>query len=126
MREARAIGSPARARDRPRTASTEAIDATMEAMSSPVSPPRGRFRGLVLDPAPLRLDREYRLLWTGQLIMVVRPPLTEVRRVSPGTADALPRPPHPPGGPAVPGLRPDQRHPCGRPALDRAARADPR
>src|SRR3954449_1000437 len=78
MREARAIGSPARARDRPRTASTEAIDATMEAMSSPVSPPRGRFRGLVLDPAPLRLDREYRLLWTGQLISVVGRLITQV------------------------------------------------
>src|SRR5690348_16593162 len=28
-------------------------------------PPRRRLRGLVLDPAPLRYDRDYRLLWTG-------------------------------------------------------------
>ena len=31
-------------------------------------PPRRRLGGIVLDPTPLRLDRDYRLLWTGQAI----------------------------------------------------------
>src|SRR3954454_4540682 len=78
MREAPAIGSLAGAVHRSGTSSTDAIDATMERMSSPVPPPRGRFRGLVLDPAPLRLDREYRLLWTGQLISVIGRLITQV------------------------------------------------
>ena len=33
--------------------------------------PRRRFGGLLVDPAPLRLDRDFRLLWIGQGISTV-------------------------------------------------------
>ena len=41
-------------------------------------PPRRRLRGIVLDPAPLRLDRDYRLLWTGQAISSTGRLITQV------------------------------------------------
>ena len=42
-------------------------------------PPRRRRLGnLVADPAPLRLDRDFRLLWTGQAISVVGRMVTSV------------------------------------------------
>jgi MFS family permease len=50
----------------------------MGRMTSSVSPPRRRLRGLVLDPSPLRLDREYRLLWTGQLVSAIGRLITQV------------------------------------------------
>jgi MFS family permease len=37
-------------------------------MAHPVPPPRRRFGGVFVDPAPLRNDRDYRLLWVGQAI----------------------------------------------------------
>ena len=37
-----------------------------------IPPPRRRLRALVLDPAPLRYDRDYRLLWTGQYEFMAR------------------------------------------------------
>lgn len=52
----------------------ECIDAMISGMStqSPPNPgaPRGqgRVRALVVDVAPLRLDRDFRLLWLGQLV----------------------------------------------------------
>src|SRR5436305_7509396 len=78
MREARWIGSPAWRAPSASDVSGWVIDATIGPMSSPASPQRGRFRGLVLDPSPLRLDREYRLLWTGQLISVIGRLITQV------------------------------------------------
>lgn len=51
----------------------------MSTAASPPEPPRRRrFRGLILDPAPLRLDRDYRLLWTGQAISAMGRLITSV------------------------------------------------
>jgi MFS family permease len=44
----------------------------------PPSPRRRQLRGLVLDPAPLRHDRDYRLLWTGQAISATGRLITQV------------------------------------------------
>ena len=46
-------------------------------MSGPASAPR-RLRGLVLDPAPLRHDRDYRFLWSGQAISATGRAITQV------------------------------------------------
>jgi MFS family permease len=43
----------------------------------PAPPPR-RFGGVFVDPAPLRLDRDYRLLWVGQAISVTGRQITAV------------------------------------------------
>jgi MFS family permease len=43
-----------------------------------VPPPHRRFGGLIADPAPLRLDRDFRLLWTGQAISVIGRMVTSV------------------------------------------------
>ena len=40
--------------------------------------PARRFGSLVVDPTPLRLDRDFRLLWTGQAISVVGRMVTTV------------------------------------------------
>jgi MFS family permease len=46
-----------------------AVGATMSSMSASPSPPRRRRLGsLIVDPAPLRLDRDFRLLWAGQAV----------------------------------------------------------
>ena len=47
----------------------------------PRSTPPRRLRGIVLDPTPLRLDRDYRLLWTGTLVSANagHPPLLVLR-----------------------------------------------
>ena len=49
-------------------------------MASPPPPTsrRRRLRGIVIDPAPLRHDRDYRLLWTGQAISVAGRMITQV------------------------------------------------
>ena len=47
-------------------------------MSRPDPAPRRRLRGIVLDPAPLRLDRDYRLLWIGQAISATGRSITQV------------------------------------------------
>jgi MFS family permease len=46
----------------------------------PASPPapRRRLGGLFVDPAPLRLDRDFRLLWAGQAISVIGRMITSV------------------------------------------------
>jgi predicted MFS family arabinose efflux permease len=44
----------------------------------PPGPRRRRLGGLVIDPAPLLLDRDYRLLWTGQAISTVGRFITQV------------------------------------------------
>jgi MFS family permease len=41
-------------------------------------PPRRRLGGIVLDPTPLRLDRDYRLLWTGQAVSATGRAITQV------------------------------------------------
>jgi MFS family permease len=46
-------------------------------MPRPGPTPR-RLRGLVLDPAPLRHDRDYRLLWSGQGISAMGRAITQV------------------------------------------------
>ncbi|HEY3335309.1 MAG TPA: MFS transporter [Candidatus Limnocylindrales bacterium] len=53
--------------------------------SAPAFPPPGRRRravggptGLVIDPTPLRLDRDYRLLWSGQAISTMGRFITQV------------------------------------------------
>ncbi len=43
----------------------------MGLMTEPTRPPHRRLGGLLVDPTPLRLDRDYRLLWIGQAISVV-------------------------------------------------------
>ncbi len=45
---------------------------------TPAPPPRRRFGNLVADPAPLRHDRDFRLLWTGQAISVIGRMVTSV------------------------------------------------
>ena len=48
-------------------------------MTDPARPsPRRRFGSLLVDPAPLRLDRDYRLLWSGQAISVAGRMITAV------------------------------------------------
>ncbi|TMG21948.1 MAG: MFS transporter [Chloroflexi bacterium] len=49
-------------------------------MTSPSSSPRPRrqIRGLLLDVAPLRLDRDYRLLWTGQVVSSMGNQITRI------------------------------------------------
>lgn len=39
---------------------------------------RGALRGIVVDPAPLRLDRDYRWLWTGQAISGIGNQITRI------------------------------------------------
>jgi MFS family permease len=41
------------------------------ATPAPPTPPRRRFGGILVDPTPLRLDRDYRLLWIGQAISLI-------------------------------------------------------
>jgi MFS family permease len=55
---AAAPGNPARA----------SIGATIGPMADTPKPPRRRIGSLIVDPAPLRLDRDFRLLWTGQAV----------------------------------------------------------
>ena len=43
----------------------------MDPMTDEPGPPRRRFGGILVDPAPLRLDRDFRLLWIGQGISTV-------------------------------------------------------
>ena len=50
----------------------------MGAMPPPHAGPRGRVRGLFVDPTPLRLDHDFRLLWTGQAISTVGRMITAV------------------------------------------------
>ncbi len=74
----------------------------------PPSPRRRRgLGGLVIDPTPLRLDRDYRLLWSGQAISATGRFITQV--VLPYQVYVL-----------------TGRPPGGRPALDRPAHPDPR
>ena len=47
-------------------------------MTPPDPVPRRRLGGLVADPAPLRHDRDFRLLWTGQAISTVGRQITAV------------------------------------------------
>ena len=47
-------------------------------MTGPGRSPRGRVGSLLVDPAPLRLDREYRLLFSGQAISVAGRMITAV------------------------------------------------
>ena len=44
----------------------------------PPSPRRRRLGGILVDPAPLRLDRDYRLLWIGQAISLIGRMITVV------------------------------------------------
>ena len=37
-------------------------------MPASPSPSRRRLGSLIVDPAPLRLDRDFRLLWVGQAV----------------------------------------------------------
>lgn len=48
-------------------------------MSGPDAP-RGRLRGLLVDLEPARRDREFRLLWLGQLISGVGRQVTVAAR----------------------------------------------
>ncbi len=50
----------------------------MGLMTEPTRPPHRRFGGLLVDPTPLRLDRDYRLLWIGQAISVVGRMITAI------------------------------------------------
>jgi MFS family permease len=47
-------------------------------MSGPGRRPAGGLRGLVLDTAPIRLDRDWRRLWAGQSISVMGSQVTRV------------------------------------------------
>ncbi len=47
-------------------------------MPSTRSSPRRRFGSLIVDPAPLRLDRDFRLLWSGQAISTAGRMITSV------------------------------------------------
>ena len=47
-------------------------------MPDPAPAPRRRFGGLIADPAPLRHDRDFRLLWTGQAISTMGRMITSV------------------------------------------------
>jgi MFS family permease len=48
-------------------------------VSEPTAPPRrGRLRRILLDTAPLRLDRDFRWLWTGQAISGIGNQLTRL------------------------------------------------
>lgn len=46
--------------------------------SSPGAPHRTRARGLLIDIAPLRLDRQFRLLWSGQAVSAIGSQVTRV------------------------------------------------
>ena len=50
----------------------------MDPMTDEPGPPRRRLGGILVDPAPLRLDRDYRLLWIGQAISVVGRMITAI------------------------------------------------
>ena len=50
----------------------------MDPMTDEPGPPRRRLGGILVDPAPLRLDRDYRLLWIGQAISAVGRMITAV------------------------------------------------
>jgi MFS family permease len=43
----------------------------MDPMTDEPRPPRRRLGGILVDPAPLRLDRDFRILWIGQGISTV-------------------------------------------------------
>jgi MFS family permease len=43
----------------------------MDPMTDEPGPPRRRLGGILVDPAPLRLDRDFRILWIGQGISTV-------------------------------------------------------
>jgi MFS family permease len=43
----------------------------MDPMTVEPDPPRRRLGGILVDPAPLRLDRDFRILWIGQGISTV-------------------------------------------------------
>ena len=45
---------------------------------SRTAPPGRRFGGLLVDPTPLRLDHDFRLLWIGQAISTVGRMITSV------------------------------------------------
>ena len=76
---ARSGGGRARRRPRGRVRRhVPALDATPDAVTEPGRSPRGRLGSLLVDPAPLRLDREYRLLWAGQAISVAGRMITAV------------------------------------------------
>jgi len=47
-------------------------------VTEPRRSPRSRIGSLLVDPAPLRHDRDYRLLWTGQAISVAGRMITSV------------------------------------------------
>lgn len=47
-------------------------------MSEPRRSPRSRLGSLLVDPAPLRHDRDYRLLWSGQAISIAGRMITAV------------------------------------------------
>lgn len=47
------------------------VPANAEPAGSDPSPRRRRLGGILVDPAPLRLDRDYRLLWMGQAVSLV-------------------------------------------------------
>jgi MFS family permease len=50
----------------------------MGSMTPPTPAPRRRLGGVLVDPTPLRLDRDYRLLWIGQAISVVGRMITAI------------------------------------------------
>jgi MFS family permease len=50
----------------------------MAPMAAPPSPHRRRLGSLIVDPAPLRLDRDFRLLWTGQAVSTAGRMITAV------------------------------------------------
>jgi MFS family permease len=50
----------------------------MTMTDSRTSPPGRRFGGLLVDPTPLRLDHDFRLLWIGQAISTVGRMITSV------------------------------------------------
>lgn len=50
----------------------------MAPMPTPSSSPRRRLGSLIVDPAPLRLDRDFRLLWSGQAISTAGRMITAV------------------------------------------------
>lgn len=47
-------------------------------MSAQTPAPRRRFGGFLVDPAPLRKDRDFRLLWIGQAISVMGRQITTI------------------------------------------------
>jgi MFS family permease len=53
-------------------------DSAPERRPAPERPPRRRLSGLIADPAPLRHDRDFRLLWLGQAISTVGRMITSI------------------------------------------------